>query len=229
MTYEFLRAAVADGAPPAESPIAAVAQRSGARLEVRDGWRVPVAFAEAVEERRAAAETVAFADASALAKVELRAPAAMLATLAGGLTLGTATAHDGAWWCPITPTRALVLGPEPDPTAIEGAHAVDVTSQYCGLRIEGPLTQQLMARFCALDLRPVAAPPTALRPGSVARTPGLVLVEGPNRLLVLVGAALAEHLWTVVSDAANGLGGRPVGVDTLGGGPLVLEEAITGA
>jgi glycine cleavage system aminomethyltransferase T len=226
MTLEFLTPAAADGAPPAESPMAAAAERSGARLEVRDGWRVPVAFAAQAEERRAAAEAVAFADASAVAKTELQGPPELLAACAGGLVVGTATAHDGAWWCPLTPARALVIGPAPD---VEGLHAVDVTSQFCALRIEGPRTRELMARFCALDLRPAVAPPTALRPGSVARTPGLVLVEGADQLLVLVGAALAEYLWTVVSDAAAGLGGRPVGVDTLGGGPLMLEEAATGA
>jgi hypothetical protein len=44
-----------------------------------------------------------------------------------------------------------------------------------------------------------------------------------------VGAALAEYLWTVVADAAARLGGRPVGVDALGGGPRVAVEATTGA
>jgi sarcosine oxidase subunit gamma len=96
---------------------------------------------------------------------------------------------------------------------------VDVTTQFCALRIEGPLALPLMARFCALDLRPAVAPPTALRPGSVARTPGLVIVEGPDQLLVLAGAAFAEYLWTVVSDAAGRLGGRPVRAQVLEGVP----------
>ncbi|MGH2910659.1 MAG: hypothetical protein ACRDK8_15370, partial [Solirubrobacteraceae bacterium] len=79
--------------------------------------------------------------------------------------------------------------------------------------------------FCALDLRPAVAPPTALRPGSVARTPGLVVVEDADQLLLMVGAALAEYLWTVVIDAAARLGGGPVGIDVVGGGAPALLQA----
>lgn len=227
MSLEFLSPRLADGDTPAESPLAAAAQRSGARLDVRDGWRIPVAFGEESEEREAVANTVAFADVSALPKFELQGSADALATRAGGLSLGTATAHDGAWWCPLTPTRALVIGVQPGES--EGVQRLDVTTQFCGLRIEGPLALPLMARFCALDLRPAVAPPTSLRPGSVARTPGLVVVEGFDQLLVLAGAAFAEYLWTVVSDAAGRLGGRPVRADVMGGAPRQREELTTGA
>ena len=48
----------------------------------------------------------------------------------------------------------------------------------------------------------------------MARTPGYVLVEAEDRLLVLVGWALGEYLWEVVADAAEHLGGGPVGADT---------------
>jgi hypothetical protein len=210
MTLAFL---TPDGAIPADSPMAGAAQRSGARLEVRDGWRVPVAYGEEAEEREAVARTVGFADASALPKFELHGPAD------AALALGRATARDGAWWCLLTPARTLVIGAPPGRSEAESAQVVDVTTQFCGLRIAGPLALPLLARFCALDLRPAVAPPTALRPGSVARTPGLVIVEGPDRLLVLAGDAFAEYLWTVVSDAATRLGGRPVRAQVLEGAP----------
>lgn len=229
MTLEFLTPATGDGAPPAVSPFAAIARRSGARLEVRRGWEVPAAFAEAASERDVAATTVAFADASALPKLEIHGPPDVLAGCAGGLVFGTATAHDQAWWCPLTSTRALVVGAEPDLSKVAALRSIDVTAQYCALRIEGPLTRQLMARFCALDLRLSVAPPGALRPGSVARCPGLVIVEDADRLLVLAGAAVAEYLWTVIADAAERLGGRPVGLDALASGSVRFEEAATGA
>jgi hypothetical protein len=54
-----------------------------------------------------------------------------------------------------------------------------------------------------------------LRPGSVARTPGLVIREDDERYLLLVGSAYGEYLWTVVADAAGHLGGGPIGVDDL--------------
>jgi hypothetical protein len=49
----------------------------------------------------------------------------------------------------------------------------------------------------------------------VARTPGYVLREDDERFLVLFGWALGEYLWSVVADAASGLGGAPMGIDAL--------------
>jgi hypothetical protein len=54
-----------------------------------------------------------------------------------------------------------------------------------------------------------------LRPGSIARQPGIVVREAENRYLFLFGWALGEYMWTVVSDAAEHLGGRPAGVNVL--------------
>ena len=49
------------------------------------------------------------------------------------------------------------------------------------------------------------------RPGSVARTPGMVVREGEDRFLVLFGWALGAYVWETVSDAGAHLGGSPVG------------------
>jgi glycine cleavage system aminomethyltransferase T len=210
VSLEFL-SVPPDTAVVAESPLADVARRAGAELEVRDGWLVPTSFGDDRGQRAAIGETVGFADASSLRKIELQGSADLLrgAWPAGEPQLGLATAHAGGWWCPLTPTMALVVGAE--------AEGVDVSSQYCALRLVGPLARELMAGFCALDLRPAVAPPGTLLPGSVARTPGLVIVEAEQRLLVLAGAAYAEYLWTTVADAAARLGGRPVGCDLIVG------------
>jgi hypothetical protein len=58
-------------------------------------------------------------------------------------------------------------------------------------------------------------PVSAVRPGSVARTPAIVIRQAEERYLVLFGAALAEYMWSVVADAAEHLGGAPVGADAL--------------
>ena len=199
-TFEFLEPS---GAAVARSPMEGQALAAGAQLELRDGWNVAVAYDDG--ERGRLESTVGWADVSHLTKLEIP----------GGAELepGTATRAHGAWWCPVTRDRALVIG---DPGVREHvADAVEVTTALAALTIAGPLAREVFARFCALDLRPHATPVRGFRPGSVARTPGYVLREDSERFLMLFGWALGEYMWTVVADAAESLGGGPVGVDAL--------------
>ena len=177
----------------ARSPMERQALAAGAELEERDGWNVAVRF-------DAPRGTVGFADVSHLRKTEIQGDV--------GTPDGTATRVDGAWRCILTPERALVIGGA-------GEAGLDVTGAFCALTIVGPQARETIARFCALDLRPEAIPVRGLRPGSVARTPGLVIREDEERYLLLVGSAYGEYLWTVVADAAGHLGGGPIGVDDL--------------
>jgi glycine cleavage system aminomethyltransferase T len=189
---------VAENGVVARSPMERMAQAAGARFEVRDGWNVPVQY-----ERSVAGRPVGWADVSHLRKWEVRGAEV-------GGSLGTARREGEAWWCGLTSERALVLGgPAP-----EGA--LDVTCSYAALTILGPQARETIARFCALDLRPDKAPPHSFRPGSIARQPGMLLVEAPDRFLLLFGWAVAEYMWTVVADAAEHLGGAPLGIEALG-------------
>ncbi len=228
----------------ARSPMERLAVASGARLALLDGWNVPNAYSEPGTERERLTQTVAFADRSPLTKLEIQAEPqeleAILARasqrLANGehvpdLTLalepGRALRSSEAWWCPVTPGRVLVLGEPGQAVALrttfehaaEDARAtatvLDATCGLAALALIGPEARELLARFCAIDVRPALAPVGAFRPGSVARTPGYVLVEAHDRLLVLVGWALGEYLWQVVADAADQLGGGPVGAEAL--------------
>jgi glycine cleavage system aminomethyltransferase T len=229
VNLDFLTPLAREGAPAPESPMATVASSHGATLELRGGWLVPATFPDPDAQRQAFVETVGFADTSVIGKTELQVSAGTALALGGGMTLGVATRRDTAWWCPLTPSRVLVIGSRPELSGGDQATTADVTAQFCALRLEGPLVRQLMAKFCALDLRETVAPVGSLRPGSVARTPGLVVVEAPQRLLIMVGAALAEYLWTVVADAADRLGGRPVGSDLLPGELGITRAEVANA
>jgi glycine cleavage system aminomethyltransferase T len=192
------------GSAVARSPMERQAEAAGARFELRDGWNVAVSHPG-----DARSAPVVFADSSHLRKVEVHG--------AHGMELGTAERRDGAWWCPVTRERALVLGAAPAD--------VDITTTYAALTIAGPSSRELFARFCALDLRPQSAPPRAFRPGSVARTPGYVLRENGDRFLMLFGWALGRYMWETVADAAASLGGGPIGIDAL----LPLEQELAHA
>jgi glycine cleavage system aminomethyltransferase T len=177
---------------------------AGATLEQRDGWNVAVSF----DGEQSHLSTVAFADRSQIGKLELNGE--------HGLELGAGHLQDGAWWCPTSRERALVLcepGQTPALRAQLGAGVVDLTSAMAALTIAGPLAGELFARFTAIDVRPQSTPVLGFRPGSVARTPGAILREAEDRWLMLFGAALGSYVWTVVADAAASLGGGPVGAD----------------
>jgi heterotetrameric sarcosine oxidase gamma subunit len=219
--------AAAQGAS-ARGPMHGLARAAGAQFEQRGGWEIATAYGAD------ARPGVAFADRSHLTKLELQAEPAMLARIvaeaSGGLVLepGAAGRSNGTWWCPVTPSRVLVLG-EPEHSerlhatlaeAIAGAGdatttVTDVSTGLVAMNLLGEHSGELLARFCAIDVRPAVTPATGFRPGSVARTPGYVLKETDDRLLVLVGWAFGEYLWQVVADAAEHLGGGPVGEDAL--------------
>jgi glycine cleavage system aminomethyltransferase T len=192
------RAGAGRHVPLARSPMEAQAIAAGATMERRDGWNVAASFPGPDH-----SAVVGFADVSHLRKTELQGETS-------GGTLGTAARRGGAWHVPLTPSKELVIGGgAADPAG------VDLTGALCALTIVGPQAREAIARFCALDLRPQVTPVAAARPGSVARTPGLVVKEAEDRFLLVVGSALGEYLWTVVADAAGHLGGGPIGVDAL--------------
>jgi heterotetrameric sarcosine oxidase gamma subunit len=189
----------------ARSPMHRPAQAAGARFETRDGWEVPVAYDGAGDY----SQTVSFADRSSLTKIEIHGK------VSHELKLGTGSQIDGNWWCPVTPERTLVLGGPSARSAasdavVEGGLVVDVTSGLTAMALIGPLAGELLARFCAIDVRPKVTPVAGFRPGSIARTPGYLLRDAEDRLLILVGWALGAYLWEVVADAAGHLGGGPV-------------------
>ena len=198
VSLAFLSPAAADAGAVARSPMEGKAKAAGARFEVRDGWNVAVDYDAPSRGDRA------WVDVSHLRKLELQGD-----DVPG--ELGEAKREGDAWICQLTPTRALLLGGDhaapPD--------AVDVTTCFAALTIFGPQAREVIARFCALDLRPQVAPPGSFRPGSIARQPGMILVQDTDRFLLLFGWAVGEYMWTVVEDAARHLGGAPVGVEAL--------------
>jgi len=203
----------------AKSPMEPGAVESGATFEERDGWKVAVSFPNE------SSSVVGFADLSHIGKLEIQGD--VRAITGRDLELGRATRADGAWWCPYSASRAVVLCPAGDTVAhrdhltASAADAnglgsvIDITSAQGAMTILGPQAREVFARFTAIDLRPQITPVHAFKPGSVARTGGAILCEAPDRYLMLFGAALGQYVWTLVDDAARHLGGGPIGADAL--------------
>jgi len=208
--------AVADGAGPANqsdpvarSPMERCAQAAGARFEVRSGWNLAAGYTSREHEMDLCTTVVGWADVSHLGKLELQAsPEAMraiVADAAGGasLELGRATRAGNVWWLPLTPSRTLVVCEAADAPGLKRrlteaaadspghTSVADVTSVFAALTLVGPLAREVFARFCAIDLRPAVTPVGALRPGSIARQPGLIVHEEENRFLFLFGSLVA--------------------------------------
>lgn len=234
MSLDFLVAApqgTGDGAPIARSPMEREARRAGATFEVRDGWNVAVAYRSPQEDADGAARAAGWVDLCHLGVLELQADPADLEAIAaaggGGLELGTAVGAGEAWWCRLTPSRALVITSPARVGALRatlqeaaaghaGAGVLDVSSAYGGMAVLGPAAREVFARFSAVDLRDDSTPVGALRPVSIARQPAVLVREAPDRWLFLFGAAVGQYMWTVVADAAQHLGGVPVGIDAVG-------------
>ena len=238
MSLEFLQPDAANGAerfaPLARTPMERAARAAGARFETRDGWSVAVGYASVEQEREACRRAAGWADVSHLGKLELHATAAddlraVVTQVADGATLelGSATRAADAWWLPLTAERALVVC-EPgavgalrerleDAAGAAGStfSVIDATCKYAALTLVGPLAREVLARFTAIDVRPSALPVGGFRPGSIARTPGMLVREGEDRFLFLFGWALGAYMWETVSDAGTHLGAAPVGIDAL--------------
>jgi glycine cleavage system aminomethyltransferase T len=181
----------------ARSPMESPARAAGARFEQRGGWNVAVAYPG--DERRRIDEAVGFADCSHLRKLELQGPPADCRQFCRQ-----------SGWHAITPTRVLGIG-----IADEVPDATDVTCALAALLLVGPGWRELLARFCAVDARERSFPVGVLKPASIARTPGYLLRQRDDELLLLFGWALGEYMYEVVADAASHLDGGPVGADAL--------------
>ncbi len=249
MTLEFLSVEAAAGngfAPVAHSPMEPMAAAAGGRTAIRHGWAVVTGFASPEAERDLCQEAVGFADCSHLAKLEVQAEPRELEALIRELTgsgpePGSAIRHEGGWWCPLTPSRLLVIAPAAGARGsreeLRGAVAeltapaalTDVTSVFSAMTLVGPAARETIARFCALDLRPHVTPVGGLRPGSIARQPGILVREAAERYLLLFGWAVGQYMWTVVHDAAAELGGGPVGADRLAELSVSGEGVAVGA
>jgi glycine cleavage system aminomethyltransferase T len=182
--------------PVLRSPMERHQAELGAEFVERDGWRVPVS----IPGEDARLERVGIADLSHLGKTQAfgRLPESVV-----GDTV----------WHRITVDKALVLCPFTQTAAVRarlaesGADVLDVTGAYAILALAGPEAPALMRRLSHLHSFPTS--------GDVSHVTAHVLSR-PAGYWIVFPQEYGHYLWEVAVDAAEPLGGGPVGADAKG-------------
>jgi glycine cleavage system aminomethyltransferase T len=187
-------------APVLKSSMERRQRDAGARFEEREGWLLPVAF-EGEAERLA---RVGVADLSHLGKIEVRG-------------VGDPDARADLVWYQIRPDRALVVCPYRDCFLLRSTLArrfgivLDQTGAYGILALVGPEAGSVLRRLTHLHELPAS--------GGVAHV-GCHVLERDGAFWIVFPQEYGHYLWEVAVDAADPLGGGPVGVDALARGGL---------
>ena len=219
MSFEFLSVDEARDGAVARSNVERALLTAGANIEVRDGWAVAVDYGNVEDEVRACTEDAGIAESSAMGKLELQGPPALIAQHSPDMSPGKASRWEEEWWCPVHPGRVLVLCRPGRTAAVRDAlppsHTVEVTTGYAAFTVVGPAAREILGRLSALDARPQSFAEQAFAPVSVGRVPAMVLREQGDRFLVLFGSAYADYMWTAMTDAGLALGASIVGAAAL--------------
>jgi hypothetical protein len=138
----------------------------------------------------------------------VRAPAAELDALTGGLGTGAARNDDGVWTLRLTPTHGYVVCPFPRVAALReriGAAAIDVTCAMAAVALGGEGRRDVFNRSSGLDVRESRFGPGRCMAGSVMRVPALVLNRGED-FLMLVAWEFGEYFFEAILDAGVTVG-----------------------
>ena len=208
---------------------------AGGAMVMRGGHRVATHFSSVAAELAVCRRSVGLAERSDLGTLELRgsgsAVQAVLRQLTGdGLAPGAAVRASEAWWCLLTPHRALVLCPGESRDALlaglleaageaEGASAVDLSGDYAALLLIGPRAEQLVRSTSLVADASASLPVGGLQVVS-GRRPAVLLREESDRFLALVPRVHACETWERLLGA-----GRPYGLACVGRNALDLLRA----
>jgi heterotetrameric sarcosine oxidase gamma subunit len=206
---------------------------AGGAMVMRDGRRVATRFSSVAAELAVCMRSVGLAEQSDIGTLELRGPDGDVQTVlqqitGSGLSPGSAVRASGAWWCLVTPQRALVLCPAQACDALlasaaaaaretDAASAVDLSGDYAALVLIGPRAEEVV-RSAAL-VAEASLPVGGLHVVSGGR-PSLLLRQERGRFLVLVPRVHACEAWSRLLRA-----GRPHGLALVGRDALDLLRA----
>ncbi len=177
------------------------------------GWEIPASYGDDVAERETIRGSVAIADVTARAKVDVRGEIARAAPAAADALVAE-----------IADDWAIVLGrPGEESRLLTGletaagaaAMVTDVTHLFVGFALAGPRISEMFARTTSWD-------PSTLGRGEatgapVAEIPAVVVRRDlPSAVVELyVASELGRYAWETLAGVVAGLGGAPVGWQAL--------------
>ena len=209
--------------------------QADARFDTLGDAMVAAGFGGTPEAEADAARTLGLADLSGLPRSGFKGAAAIAWLGEQGLGIGEASNRayrqgDGVLAARLAPGEALLLPPPTgDGTAIDRLNRawqddgrlcfpVPRRDSHLWYRVLGDRGAEMMAKLCAVDLRPRSFPDLSIAQTSVARTGAIVIRDdiGPCPALHLLSdSASAAYLWRCLIDAMTEYGGRPVGFDAV--------------
>lgn len=197
--------------PVRRSPASRLHAAAGAVLEREAGWDLPARYGDIAAERERLRTSVAIADVTPRAKVDVRGHFDWTFEVAGGIG-----ARVGPDW-------GLILGAPGDEDRLmaavqaagPGAMVTDVTHLFAGYALAGPALDDLMTRITGWDHRRL--PPGAATGATIGDVRAIVVrrdLAFPC-LEVYVASEFARYAWETYAGAVARTGGGPVGWSAL--------------
>ena len=203
--------------PIARGPLLDLHRRSGATIELRDGWQVAVHYPQDADQ---ACNLLAdFSHCNTFEINGLKTGAALVSLCGADVPLRKIHSASDRNVYRLTPNRAIVFGELP-----ERATALDVTGGWSSLILFGPDTERILNKVTAVDLRERTLPVQACCQGPIF---GVNTLFGrfADRFELHVCSDSAEFFWDVLMDAGAEFGLRPAGVEGVRGWGLGVSEA----
>jgi heterotetrameric sarcosine oxidase gamma subunit len=206
MTMSSITALIARG------PLLDLHRRSGATIELKDGWQVVVKYPLPADQ----AGNV-LVDLSHWPTFEINGPetgAALMSLCGTDVPLRKIHREGERHVYRLTPSRAIAFGGQTRSLA-SATGALDVTGGWASLALIGPDAERVLNKVTAVDLRERTLPAQSCCQGPIF---GVNTLFGrfADRFELHVCSDSAEFFWDVLMDAGAEFGLRPAGVESEG-------------
>ncbi len=193
--------------PIARGPLIDLHRRSGATVEMLDGWQVAVRYPQAADR-----SGNVLVDLSHWPTLEINGPetgAALMSLCGADVPLRKIRSEGERHVYRLTPTRTIVFGKRP-----ANATVLDMTGGWASLALIGPDAERILNKVTAVDLRERTLPVQSCCQGPIF---GVNTLFGrfAGRFDLHVCSDSAEFFWEVLMDAGAEFGLHPAGIEYL--------------